>query len=141
MRERWSAERDRDPLGQVVAHGDVRMGNLMNVDERPVFVDLELSGVGPASWDLVVQAVHVRRYGRAESEYRSFVAGYGLPADNWCATGARAFAGFAALCEIYELLCVVWTLGCSSVHPVLELEARLRLRSFLGDESGNWTLT
>lgn len=145
LTECWQRERERDPLGAVITHGDVHLDNVMVGAQGPVFVDLEAAGLGPASWDFAPLAVHVRLYDQSMNGYRSFLDGYfGRPdekrdygADEWPDT----WPGFEYLCQIYELVCAVWAMGYSRHAPEHRREAEVRLDTMLGREHGHWTLT
>lgn len=141
LREQWRYQRTRDPLGFTIIHGDVHEKNVMYDQSGPLLIDLEYAGQGPLSWDLISQALAVRRYGQPVRDYRSFLASYGVSPDDWRASGEHnAWAGFMVFCRIYELMCLVWLLGYSVFHDELIAEARLRLDSFLGGGDAIWTL-
>lgn len=135
----WREDLLQDPLGRRLIHGDVHRQNVMWRGDRRVFVDLEWAGVGPASWDLVPQAVHVRRYGCPMPEYEAFLRTFGVDPAAW-SPWTPSWPGFARFCEVYELICVVWTLANCDAAPRFIPEARIRLASLSGGEE-TWTLT
>ncbi|MCB9745271.1 MAG: phosphotransferase [Alphaproteobacteria bacterium] len=137
--EAWTQLRDQDPLGVGLIHGDVHPKNVLWRGETPVFSDLESAGMGPRSWDLMPMAVHVRRYGLAPARYEAFLRAYGLPPEAWDPHAPR-WPGYARFCELYELLCVIWTVGTSEETPALLPEARLRLDGWLRGDPRPWTL-
>lgn len=85
-----------------VVHGDAHVGNaLLDVDGRPVLIDLDGFAVGPREWDLVVPALYVDRLGwHTEAEYDAFVQAYGFDVMSW--------DGYPVLADIRELDMVVW---------------------------------
>ena len=121
-----------DPLGTVIAHGDVHGDNALVGPEGLVLLDLEHSGTGPASWDLVVLAVAVRQYRFPPADYRAFTDGYGARADEW--------SGFESMCRLYELMVTAWAIACSPYSTRLAEEACVRADTLLGRQARVWTL-
>ncbi|MCO4770062.1 MAG: aminoglycoside phosphotransferase family protein [Deltaproteobacteria bacterium] len=128
----WSDFASSDPLGEVLVHGDPHTDNVILTTSGPVFVDLESSGVGPASWDLAVLATGVRRYGTPEHEWSALVDAYGVD--------PSGSPSFDALCAVYELDVIAWAAASGDRSPHLAAEARLRLDSLLGRSEYTWAL-
>ncbi len=129
---RWQREIGGEPEQAVLVHGDVHRDNAIACDRGLVLIDLESAGVGPASWDLVPLAVGVRRYGDSADDYQRFLGGYGAD--------PIGRPGFEFMCDVYELLVVIWTIACSARVPHMVTEAALRLDNLLGGSTGTWTL-
>lgn len=119
LRERWPALMEEDPLGITLVHGDLHTDNLLVTERGPVLADLELAGVGPASYDLVPALVAVERYGAPASTYAEFIAAYGAD--------LRAWSRAAELAEVYELVVTTWAVANRTVSPAHDAEARLRV--------------
>ncbi len=132
LRQRWEEVAAADPLGTRLVHGDLHGDNVVVTARGPRLVDLEMAGVGPASWDLAVPAVAVRRYGQPPAYYRDIAEGYGADPSGW--------EGFEVLCRTYELTVVAWCVFCCRESPQLAQEARLRVDSLLGSERRPWSL-
>ena len=128
----WRSWSERDPLGERVLHGDLNADNVVVTARGPVLVDLESSGAGPASWDLVVPALGSRRYGLPEQELDQLVDGYGFDPRSW--------PGFGPLVRVYEQQVVAWAVHCADRSPALLTEARLRLSTLLEGSGPAWTL-
>ena len=134
LERQWQVVADRDPLEARLVHGDLTTDNVVVTRRGPLLVDLEMSGVGPASWDLVVPAVATRRFGQPEADFRAVLEAYGQDPTGW--------DGFELLCETYELLVVAWCVHCSGLSPRMNEEARLRIGTLLGGSGTDrpWTL-
>ena len=132
LRRDWREIADQDPLGTVVAHGDVNTGNGVLTSRGWVLLDLEDAGVGPASYDFAPLAAEARRYGLAPADYRAFVKGYGHDPAGW--------EGFELLRETWELLVTTWAVACSAGSPVIEAEARIRVAGLLDGDPRRWTM-
>jgi aminoglycoside phosphotransferase (APT) family kinase protein len=129
---RWREETRDDPLGKVVVHGDPHLGNAMVSETGLVLVDLEDSGVGPASWDFAPLSVGVERFGLPSEDFRRFVAGYGTEPGNW--------PGHSLMCRVYELAVTSWAVRCSVDSPALAKEAAVRVSGVLDGDRSLWTL-
>jgi len=92
---RWRGGTRDDPLGKVVVHGDPHLDNAIVSETGLVLLDLEDSGVGPASWDFTPLSVGVERFGLPSEDFRRFVAGYGTEPGTW--------PGHSLMCHVYEL--------------------------------------
>ncbi len=128
---RWEEIVARDPLGEALIHGDPHVDNVIVTADGPVLVDLESSGVGPASWDLAVLAVGVRRYGTPRDSWQELLSAYGAE---------PAGPSFDAMCAVYELEVIAWAAASGDRAPRLAAEARLRLDVLLGRSTRTWTL-
>lgn len=128
----WDRIADEDPLGTALVHGDYNVNNVVLTPDGPTLIDLEDSGSGPVSWDLVPQAVAVRRFGASPASYRSFCDAYG--ADLMTGDGAET------LCRTFELLLLSWAIANWDTSPEMEAEAALRLANFRGETDQPWTL-
>ena len=129
---RWRALAGDDPLGRVLVHGDVHTDNVMLADGEPVLIDLELAGVGPATWDFVQLGAAVHRYGLRPARFDQFAAGYGADPRSW--------VGFEVLRDSYELLAVAWAAAYRHRSPAFAREARIRVDGLLGRADATWTL-
>ena len=129
---RWPAAVRDDPLGRRLLHGDVHLGNARVADRGLVLIDLEDSGVGPASWDFVPLAVGVVRYGLPRATYREFHDGYGAkPLEG---------PGFELMCRVYELFVTAWAIWCSADSSEMEREAAARVACLVEGENRPWQL-
>lgn len=129
---RWRELAQRDPLGEVLVHGDVHSDNVIVTADGPVLIDLELSGVGPASWDFVQLGAAVHRYGLAPAQLEAFIEGYGADPRSW--------PGYAVLRDSYELLGAAWAAAYRGRSPSFAREAQLRVGALLGHDERTWTL-
>lgn len=117
--------------GPVVAvHGDPHRDNILLCDGGPVFVDLELSGVGPRAWDAAVLDVQVRRFGVPATWWSSFVSGYG--------SDPRTTPGYEDLVRLYEIQIVAWACAAGATDPALAEEGQRRLASIDGATEYRW---
>lgn len=121
-----------DPLGRVLLHGDVHGDNVILTVDGPRLIDLELAGVGPASWDLVPMGLAVRRYGMAEERFAALVRGYGADPRGW--------SGFRELVDLYELQVVSWSIMTSGRSTEMAEEAQRRVDTYLGRAEHRWML-
>lgn len=128
----WRACVGEDPLGVALVHGDVHRDNVIVTAQGPVLIDLELAGVGPATWDFVQLGAAVHRYGDDGVQLEAFVRGYG--------DDPRGWAGYELLRDVYELLCAVWAAAYRSRSTVFAREATRRIDSLLGRGDQAWTL-
>ena len=90
------------PLARGVIHGDANVGNvLVDMDGRPVLIDLDSFSVGPREWDLIQTALFADRFGwHTEDEYRTFVEVYGYDIRQW--------DGYETLADMREIAMTVW---------------------------------
>ena len=129
----WCEKTRDDPLGRVVVHGDPHPDNaVVSEGGELVLVDLEDSGVGPASWDFVPLAVGVERYGLPAEDFDRFAAGYGAEPGAW--------PGLPLMCRVYELLVTSWAISCSADSPAMAREAEVRISGVLEGDPTRWTL-
>ena len=129
---RWPEAVREDPLGTVLVHGDAHGENAVVTDRGVLLIDLEDTGVGPASWDFVPFTLGVKRFGVPPEDYRSFVAGYGAEPRDW--------PGFELMCRVYEMHIVTWAMACSGQSPEMAAEAKVRVAGALGRSTERWTL-
>ena len=119
-----------------LVHGDLHAGNVLSTHGGPVLVDLELSGIGPAVYDLAPQVVAVRRYGAPEADLDAFLDGYGaeLP----------PAAVLEPSVQVFELWVTAWAVANRGVDEDHEAEAELRLARWRPgadlDALPTWTL-
>ena len=132
LRERWPMVCKQDPLGIRMVHADVHIDNIVLTQDGPKLVDLEMSGLGPAGFDLAVPAVGARRYGHSPEHYKQVLKAYGATPGDW--------EGFNDLCTCYALLTTAWAIHCSDRSPKLLREARLRTAGLLDGTAAIWTL-
>lgn len=132
LRDRWDVSVADDPLGITLVHGDFHVDNVVLTEQGAVMLDLEMSGRGPASWDLLAQEIAMRRYGGPASDYHRFCVGYGAELPDW--------QGTALLRQAYELHLVSWAVGHRDLSPEMAEQASVRLAGFLGDSNEPWTL-
>ena len=131
--ELWAEHAGLPELDRVVVHGDVHHENVLIGPARACFVDLDMSGVAPAAWDLASVAASVHRYGVEQEVFEALVRGYG--------SDPRASPHFDFLQALYEFACAMWALSCRRVSPELAAEAELRISTVLGEsEAARWTL-
>jgi hypothetical protein len=127
----WTSAVEGDPLGTATVHGDVHLENVICTESGLILIDLEDSGLGPASWDFAPLAVGVERYGLSPAVYEGVLEGY--------ATDPGEAQGFELMCRVYELLVTAWAVECSPSSPRMAEEAALRVDTLLGRRSANWT--
>lgn len=132
LAESWDATRSADPLGASLVHGDLHAENVLLTAAGPVLVDLELTGVGPPSYDAAPMAVAVHRYGADPSSLDAFLASW--PAD------PREWAGFAVCCQVYETWVTAWAVSQRARSPAANDEAGVRVAALRGGPSRAWTL-
>lgn len=119
--------------GLVVVHGDLHAGNVLVTTDGPVLADLELSGRGPAGYDLVPAVVAVRRYGAPPDSLAAFLDGYGAvlpPAEE-----------LEPMVELHELWVTAWAVANRRLDAAHGAEALLRLARWrTGASARPWTL-
>jgi hypothetical protein len=104
----------------VVCHGDVHPGNVIQTVDGPMLLDWDLLCAGPAAWDHGPMMTWAERWGGAIGEYEAFAAGYG-----------RSMRGDRVAEAVAELRLVAATLmrvraGRTDVAAAAEAERRLR---------------
>jgi len=133
LSDAWPTVVTADPLGACLVHGDLHPANVLATPAGPRLADLELAGVGPASYDLATQVVGVRRYGADPAELEEVLAGYGgeLPL-------ADVLEPMAA---VYELWVTAWAVANRGIDDAHEREAVRRTERWTGDPPGEvWTV-
>jgi hypothetical protein len=133
LRDAWYRAQALDPLGIVLLHGDLNRDNVAMTPNGPVLMDLEMSALGPATWDLVAQEIAVRRYGAQKHDYQVFLDTYGSPTP-------MAWDGAEVLCRLYELMVTAWALHNRAHSPLFRREASVRLACVRGQSAERWTL-
>lgn len=128
----WSEVQTTDPLGAALVHGDLHAENVLATAEGPVLVDLELTGVGPPSYDAAPMAIAVKRYGADPSSLDAFVRSW--PAD------PRSWAGFDVCCLVYEAWVAAWAVSQAEESPAAAEEAAIRMATLRGEPSRTWRL-
>lgn len=134
LRDAWAVAASEDPLGPSIVHGDLHAGNVVVTSEGPLLTDLELSGRGPASYDLAPAVVAVERYGADPGSLEAFLAATGGSAE---LVGSAEFATFVA---VYELWVTAWAVGVRAQDPSWALEARRRVATLRDGDDSRWTL-
>jgi hypothetical protein len=129
---RWADLAATDPLGAAVVHGDLHRNNVVMAPTGPVLVDLEVTGVGPPSYDVAAIAVAGRRYGAPAPEIDAALDAYGADPRSW--------DGFDGLCDVYELWATTWAVAGRASSPAAEEEAERRLTRWRTGGSAPWTL-
>lgn len=132
LAERWAAIADTDPAGTVIVHGDLHGDNVLVANEGPILADLELAGVGPASFDTAPAAVAVKRYGADQSVIEQFVEAQKFDPRSW--------DGFATCIEAYELWVTGWAVGVRERSGELRDEAQTRVRCLRDGSCEPWKL-
>ncbi len=133
LRAPWHRAADRDPAGRCIVHGDLHSDNVLVGPDGPLLVDLELAGVGPASFDVAPSVVAVDRYGADPESLGEFLAAYeGDP---------RAWDGFATCVDVYELWVTAWAVGVRGVSEAAAAEASRRVRCLRDQTCEPWRLS
>jgi hypothetical protein len=123
FRPEWEAAIGDDPAGTTLVHGDLHRHNVVLTASGPVLADLELAGVGPASYDLVPALVAVERYGAPADGYDRFASAYGFDVRTW--------DGCPVLTEVYELWVTAWAVANRATSARHDEEAERRLARWL----------
>lgn len=129
----WADAAADDPLGHAIVHGDLHGGNVVVGADGPLLTDLELSGGGPASYDVAATAVAVGRYGRPESDLEGFVDAYGADPRPW--------TGFATFVAVDELWGTAWAVGVRHLDQQWDHEAARRVESLRDGTDHRWRLS
>jgi hypothetical protein len=122
-----------DPLGRSLVHGDLHADNVVVGPAGPLLTDLELAGVGPATYDAAPAALAVRRYGHGSDSLDSFLAAFGADPRGW--------AGFATFVAVFELWATAWAVGVRSQDPAWAAEAARRVAALRDGADVPWTLS
>ena len=128
----WQAIALHDPAGLAVVHGDLHGGNVVSSTSGPLLTDLELSGVGPPSYDVAPTAVAVRRYGAPAEDLDRFVAASGLD--------PRAWTGWSVCLDVYELWVTAWAVGVRDRDAAWATEAATRVATLRDGSDTTWRL-
>lgn len=128
MYRSWERE-----LPLTVVHGDPHTGNLLRRgDGRVVLCDLDETGIGPAAWDLVPQAVGASRFARPGFN-RAFADAYGRD--------VRREPYWPVLARIRELTMVTGVLPDLGNRPTVAAQFAHRLATLrTGRTSATWDL-
>ena len=122
LRTRWT-------LGSGLIHGDAHAGNLLHAVGPVVLGDWDAVSHGPREMDLVPMSMWYR-YGRPQSEWDDFCAGYGInPAD---------LPGLALLQQLRELQALA-SYARNAADPAYREELARRITSLKeGDRNLPW---
>ena len=93
---------------------------MIATDDGPILHDFDLSGVGPAEWDLVSIAVRSRRFGLSEGDLGALSAAYGFD--------VRAWPHFEELLHVRELLDCSFALTMCGLDPDAQDELTIGVR-------------
>jgi len=114
-----------------LVHGDPT--NVIVTADGPVLIDFDLSGVGPALWDVASVVVRHRRFGLSGDHVEAFHAAYGLD------TGAHGIVEeFLRVRELLDCSFVLTLIGSHDTEAHDELDVRLRALRDPSDRS-RWT--
>ncbi len=108
-------------LGVRLIHGDPM--NVIVTEDGPVLLDFDLSGVGPAEWDLVSIAVRHRRFGLSGRDIGVVSNAYGFDVRGW--------PHFQDLIRVRELLDCSFAMTIDRADPGARKELDLRMRAWL----------
>jgi len=129
----WPEVVAADPQGICLVHGDLHPDNVLATPDGPRLADLELAGVGPASYDLATQVVGVRRYGADPAELDEFLGGYGAALPT-----AEVLEPMVAVVELWV---TAWAVAHRGIDDAHEAEAVRRTGRWRGDEPAEpWTV-
>jgi hypothetical protein len=117
-------------LGVHPIHGDP--ANVIVTDDGPILHDFDLSGVGPAEWDLVSIAVRHRRFDLSEGDLAALSDAYGFD--------VRASPNFEELLHVRELLDCSFALTMCGLDAYAQHELAIRVRGIgNADDRSVWT--
>ena len=133
LRAAFEAAAADDPLGEAVVHGDLHAGNVAVGDAGAVVLDLELSGWGPPSYDLVPAVVAERRYGASVADLVAFLTAAGADSRSW--------PGFDAFVDVYELWVTAWAVSVAHRRRDWAEEAARRVASLRDGSDDRWHLS
>lgn len=123
---------DDDPLGCAVVHGDLHRGNVVDSIDGPLLTDLELGGIGGASYGAAPAAVAVSRYGADPATLEDFLRGFDHDPRPW--------PGFATYLAVYELWVIAWAVGVRDRNQTWAAEARRRVETIRDNAPHTWQL-
>lgn len=118
-RERAAAE------PQVVCHGDVHPGNVLQTADGPVLLDWDLMCRAPSAWDHAALMTWEERWGGDPQLYERFAAGYG--------SSLRGDPRGDELAELRLLVATMMRVRAGRHDPAAAAEAQRRLRFWQGD--------
>lgn len=124
--ERHPGWRRTRPADDVVCHGDVHPGNVVQTAAGPVLVDWDLLCRAPRGWDHAPLMRWSDRWGGAPDAYAAFASGYG-----------RSFRGdpFAeAVADLRLVAATIMAIRAAATDPRRRDEAERRLRWWRGEE-------
>ncbi len=110
---------------QVLCHGDVHPGNVLQSADGPVLLDWDLMCTGPAAWDHAAVMTWGERWDGEPDLYAEFAAGYG--------GSLRSTAAGEMLAEVRLLVATLMRVRAGRHDPMAAEEADRRLRYWLGD--------
>lgn len=115
------------PPGPV--HGDAHAGNLMRSANGTIkLIDFEDFCHGPREWDIAVEAVRHQALGWvSESDYRSYVAEYGVDVIDW--------PGYPVVRAARELNMTTWLAQRLGQKEEIDVEVRRRISDLREDQS------
>lgn len=129
----WADAAGEDPLGRAIVHGDLHAGNVVVGPDGPLLTDLELTGGGPASYDVASPTVAVGRYGAPPESLEAFIDGFGADPRGW--------AGFDTFVAVDELWGTAWAVGVRHLDPAWADEATRRVESLRDGAQHQWRLS
>ena len=101
-------------------------------ENGPVLLDFDLSGIGPAEWDLVSVAVRHRRFGLVERDLGAVFDAYGFDVRGW--------PHFEGCLRVRELLDCSFAMTLDGVDPRAREELDMRMRAWLDSaDQSRWT--
>lgn len=114
-------------------HGDAHHSNTLISSNGPVLADLESACAGPPEWDLVTLAVHCRRFGHPDTEYRDFTTAYGFDIEKW--------SGYSTLAAVRELRMITTNAWKSAPGTPAASEVERRVQALrAGQDDVRWRL-
>ena len=133
---RDSIERNRNwdahHSAEVVCHGDVHPGNVVQGVDGPVLLDWDLMCVGPPAWDHAPMMTWAERWGGEPGQYEAYAEGYGR--------SLRADPVAVAIAELRLVAATLMRVRAGFTNPAARLEAERRLRYWRGEvDPPTWT--
>lgn len=132
LAERWPDAVASDPLGVSVVHGDLHPANVVNGPQGPLLTDLELAGVGGASYDAAPAVVATGRYGAPSEREQQFIDGFGADPRGW--------SGLDTYVSVYELWVTAWAVGVRHRDRSWAGEATRRVQTLRDGARHRWLL-